>query len=259
MNKLDLECDINSGMSSHQISRKYNKGQTTIRYWLDKFGLKTCFKNIGNGYVYKHCDIGSIYEKLNWTKCQDLYDSGLMWRDLKTHGYTNDALSWAIKHKILKMRSTSESLKLLHKSGKINYDVYRTKKHREKMSKFGGYKENSGRCKHIKFIKKDGIIVNLQGSWENRLAEFLDVKNIMWDRNKIGYKYLYQNKEKLYFPDFYLKDFNVFIEVKGYETNKDKEKWRQFPFKLIVVKKKEIENLELWFQETFKAVISSAR
>ena len=37
----DLSLMINQGLSTHQIAKKTGKGQTTIRHWLKKFGLKT--------------------------------------------------------------------------------------------------------------------------------------------------------------------------------------------------------------------------
>lgn len=92
----------------------------------------------------------------------------------------------------------------------------------------------------------------LHGSWEVRFAEFLNQKTIKWEKSKIGFKYLYQKSVKRYFPDFYLKDFDFYVEVKGYETEKDREKWRQFPFKLLIVKQKEISDLENWYNENIK-------
>lgn len=41
MNESDLKLMINEGMSTHQIAKKINKGQTTVRHWLKKYGLKT--------------------------------------------------------------------------------------------------------------------------------------------------------------------------------------------------------------------------
>jgi len=42
-----IEC-INKGMSSSEISTLSGKGKTTIKYWLDKFELKTNYKSIRN-------------------------------------------------------------------------------------------------------------------------------------------------------------------------------------------------------------------
>jgi hypothetical protein len=39
------------------------------------------------------------------------------------------------------------------------------------------------------------------------------------------------------------------VEVKGYETEKDRAKWKQFPFKLLVVKKQEIQDLTSWWNK----------
>ena len=44
-----LSC-INAGMSTNQLSLKFNKGQSTIRYWLKKFNLKTINKSFTDGY-----------------------------------------------------------------------------------------------------------------------------------------------------------------------------------------------------------------
>lgn len=48
MNQSTLENYISQGLSTYQIAELENKGQTTIRFWLRKFGLKTnhlSFKN----------------------------------------------------------------------------------------------------------------------------------------------------------------------------------------------------------------------
>ena len=252
MNKIDLQHDINDGMSSHQIAKKYGKGQGTITYWLKKYGLKTVFKSIKEGYKSpdsQRFDInGSIYEKINWNECQNLHNNGMVWNDLIERGFPHNGLVWAIKNKRIKMKSSSESRKLCHQNGKYNYASHKTEEFRKKMSKFGGYKEGAGRCSHLIYTKKDGSKTTLQGTWEYKFAEFLDKKNIQWEKNRVGYKYNFDNKILLYFPDFWLKDLNLYVEVKGYETEKDKEKWKQFPFKLFVVKKQEIKDLEFWFK-----------
>jgi len=41
MEKEILESLINQGKSSYDISKLLNKSQTTVRYWLKKYGLKT--------------------------------------------------------------------------------------------------------------------------------------------------------------------------------------------------------------------------
>lgn len=249
MDKNSLKIDINLGFSSYQLSEKYKKSQTTILYWMKKFGLKSKNKRIGDGYKHFYGKTGkSKYETIDWERCQLLHDNGLTWRELVANKFTTGGIKWAIKNKKLLIRSNSDSLKLAHKSGKIDYSIYRTKKFRKNHIKCGGYREKSGRCKKILYNKKEGVSIYLQGTWEFKFAKFLDEKSINWEKNKVGYKYIFKGIQRLYFPDFFLNDYNLYVEVKGYETEKDKEKWKQFPFKLLVIRKNEIENLEKWFK-----------
>lgn len=51
----------------------------------------------------------------------------------------------------------------------------------------------------------------------------LNEMNIMWNRPKCIH-YVKENKVKRYTPDFYLPDFDIYLEVKGFWWGKDKEK-----------------------------------
>lgn len=235
MNELDLKKCICEGLSSRQIASKYEKSQGTITYWLNKFALKTSPK--------------SLYETMNWDKWQTQYDSGLSWNEIG--GFSNDAVAWAKRNGKIKTRSLSEAGRLAWTSGKQDPSVYQTPEHRKIMSQYGGLKPNSGRCKHIKYTQKDGLVVDLQGSWEEKFVIFLDTQNVMWERNRVGYKYTFNGRTHQYFPDFRLNEYDVYVEVKGYETERDREKWRQFPFDLLVVKKDEIQNLQTWWKTHF--------
>lgn len=185
----------------------------------------------------------------NWSEIQVAYDAGMTWRDIQSKfEVCNATLSWARKNGHLKCRTMSEASKLSWTNGKQDPSVYRTPEHRKIMSRFGGLKPNAGRCRHIKYTRKDGRVVDLQGTWEHQFVQFLDQQNVKWERNRVGYKYNFDGKEREYFPDFFLPNLNLFIEVKGYETEKDRSKWNQFPFKLVVVKKQEIQDLTAWWK-----------
>lgn len=43
---------VEQGLSIRKLSLKFNKGQTTIRYWLKKYNLKTTNKSFKDGYNY---------------------------------------------------------------------------------------------------------------------------------------------------------------------------------------------------------------
>ncbi len=100
----------------------------------------------------------------------------------------------------------------------------------------GGY--NRGRIKPISYR---GEI--LHGRWEVIFAQWLDSNSVVWRRPKIPFKYEFQGKTRSYFPDFYLPDLNLYVEVKGYETDRDRQKWSSVP-NLLVIKAHEIEQIK---------------
>lgn len=95
----------------------------------------------------------------------------------------------------------------------------------------------SGRVKTIHY--KD---TKVKGQWELLVAEQLDIENINWTNIIEPLEYEWNGKTHLYFPDFYLVDYNLYIEVKGYETNRDIAKWRAVQ-NLVVLKSAEIKRI----------------
>jgi len=89
--------------------------------------------------------------------------------------------------------------------------------------------------------------VDLHGKWELSYAQWLDANNISWSRCKESFKYFYEGKERRYTPDFYLHDTDEYIEIKGYKTDKDDEKWSQFPQyrNLVVLMKEDLKHLRI--------------
>lgn len=96
---------------------------------------------------------------------------------------------------------------------------------------------NRGRTKQ--FII-DGI--KLQGQWEVDFYIWAKKENLNPQRPAVGFKYCW-NGERTYYPDFYIESFNLYVEVKGYETERDRAKWSQFPKKLCIIKEKEIREI----------------
>jgi len=108
-----------------------------------------------------------------------------------------------------------------------------------------GWLPKAGRCKKLHFFSKFAGEITVDGTWEHELAIYLDEKNINWKRNKKRFSYINgHNSQSFYTPDFYLVDYNIYIEVKGYETEKDRCKWSCFTEKLIVFKRNEIKKIK---------------
>lgn len=97
---------------------------------------------------------------------------------------------------------------------------------------------NRGRTKQIIV---DGI--KLQGNWEVEFYKWCKQCKIQIERPIDGFPYKWNNSIRTYFPDFFLPELNIYVEVKGYETERDICKWRDFPHALIVLKKKEIQKI----------------
>lgn len=78
--------------------------------------------------------------------------------------------------------------------------------------------------------------VLLESSWEVRIANFLTDKNIKWIRPKFIKWQDSLGKTRRYFPDFYLIDYNIYLDPKNpYCIKKDDEKLKKIQnyFKLI--------------------------
>lgn len=85
--------------------------------------------------------------------------------------------------------------------------------------------------------------IKLKGSWEVETAKWLNRQSIEWTNTVKGFDYFWQGSTHTYFPDFYLPLYNVYIEVKGYERDRDRCKWKVVN-NLIVLKKDDIAKIK---------------
>ena len=65
------------------------------------------------------------------------------------------------------------------------------------------------------YVKKDGTVIILDSSWEVILATRLDELNILWNRPDPIPWVDSEGKQHNYFPDFYLPEYNVFLDPKN--------------------------------------------
>lgn len=77
--------------------------------------------------------------------------------------------------------------------------------------------------------------IHFYGTWELKYAKYLDKKKVKWIKNKKTFPYTYEGEEHRYTPDFYLEKEDSYVEIKGYPTEKDRAKWRDFPHPLKVL------------------------
>lgn len=153
-----------------------------------------------------------------------------------------------------RVKKGGETFKNKLKNGEIK-STWKGKKHtKETKIKIGqklSKNNNGGRCKWFKYTKKDGIEINLQGTWEVRFAKVLDILDKNWIKIGIGTKghsYIWKddnNIEHYYTPDFFSPKLNKYFEVKGYWWGDDKNKMKKVieqnkNIKIEIIRKKEL-------------------
>jgi hypothetical protein len=96
---------------------------------------------------------------------------------------------------------------------------------------------NRGFCKSYEY---NGV--KLIGTWEVAFAKYCDENNIKWIQPRTPFKYEW-NGLRSYYPDFYLPEFDMYVEVKGLEKDRDYAKWSVVN-NLIVIRQKEIDEIK---------------
>ena len=101
-----------------------------------------------------------------------------------------------------------------------------------------GWMPKAGRCKKIRYNSPIAGEVLLDGTWELAAAKYMDLQGWKWNRNRVRFPYTnLKGKTSYYTPDFYVEELGGYLEVKGYETELDRCKWKQFPEQLIIWKR----------------------
>ena len=95
--------------------------------------------------------------------------------------------------------------------------------------------------KQSKYNRKDGSVVLMDSTWEVAMAERLDHLKISWERKedmKLTY-YSKTGRKRNYIPDFYLPEYDTYIEVKGYWTDAARYKMESVqstnPVKIVIL------------------------
>lgn len=88
--------------------------------------------------------------------------------------------------------------------------------------------QGSGGFKSVKWFKtvdSFGNECSLRGTWEVKVAEWLNLNGVRWTRRHY-LKYFDGTVNRTYAPDFFIPEDNLVIEVKGFFSERDKAKMR---------------------------------
>jgi hypothetical protein len=118
----------------------------------------------------------------------------------------------------------SDGIKAAHAIGKykgINRDYWSGKNHTKETKDLISEKARASKHRRLlrsvrDYIKTDGTVVKLDSSWEEILARRLDEINVNWIRPDTPIEWIDKHgKSHNYFPDFYLVDYDLFLDPKN--------------------------------------------
>ena len=78
------------------------------------------------------------------------------------------------------------------------------------------------------YVTVDGLDISMDSTWEVACAKRLDELEVKWVRSsELKMPYITRGKRKRnYIPDFYLPDYDIYLEVKGYWTSAARHKMK---------------------------------
>lgn len=110
------------------------------------------------------------------------------------------------------------------------------------------------KCKWYPVKNYIGEIIKVHGTFEKRTAEALTKLGIRWEKTKHKFSYQIDNEQHTYYPDFWLPDHKLYLEVKGWIRP---ELYKEVHRKLQAVIKNGY-NIELFFLKDIKKLEKEA-
>lgn len=104
-----------------------------------------------------------------------------------------------------------------------------------------------GRCKWYDYKHSDGTVYKVQGTWELEFIKWLDDNNMQFLCHRGRLSYTLEGKNKNYYPDFFVKDWNCYVDIKNkyhYSISLDKfESLLNEGHNIKIILKEELETL----------------
>lgn len=105
---------------------------------------------------------------------------------------------------------------------------------------------NAWKCLWYDYIHSNGKLYKVQGTWELKFIKWLDENNMKFECHKGKIPYIDdENKSKNYYPDFFVYDWNEYIDIKSTFTYIGQER----KFEIL---QKDNSNIKILFKEDLK-------
>ena len=232
-----IQSYYDSGNSLNEVRKKFGMSYRTFELARKRGQFKTRTKKQA-ALIAKARGRNQPNYKYDWKLIQKFYDQGNSWRDVQRRfGMTHRTIQKAIRSGRFKTRSHLDAMQLYIErhgvsGGSMSLEA------RKRLSKRQSEHNSGGKSKWYEVAGK-----KVQGTWERDLALLFERQGVQWERCK-SWSYYIDGKKKSYTPDFYLPEYGIYLEVKGYWWGADKEKMEavkfQYPYrKLLILDKKE--------------------
>lgn len=80
----------------------------------------------------------------------------------------------------------------------------------------------------VEYVRKDGRKLNLKSSYEKSICESLDRLNIEYLYEEKRFSYYFNGKYHSYYPDIYLPEYDLFIEIKPNKLQRTEVNMKKF-------------------------------
>lgn len=113
-----------------------------------------------------------------------------------------------------------------------------------------------GKCQWYDYEKKDGTVCKVQGRWELAYAKWLDQNNVKFITHRGRIPYTKDGINKSYYPDFYLPDDDMYVDVKNkYHYSLNEEKFdlimeQNTNIKIKILFKKDLQDLGVKIEDS---------
>jgi hypothetical protein len=197
-------CDV-CGKEFERINKNHKKMLSKDFY--DKDYCQSCWrKRLNNRQEYKE-KMSIVIKKLheNNPEIREKMRQSMIG---KNKGNNNGMKKLEAREKVSKSRK-----KMFIENPILKDEISKIVRKAWKFGRFEGVKK--GRCMWYEYIDRNNIKYKVQGTWELKFIEWLDKNSYDFICHRKRFPYIIDGKEHSYYPDFFVKQWDSYVDVKA--------------------------------------------